>query len=260
MRCLACHKRLPDDAVYCAYCGAAQPPAPGPLAGVALDGQTLRGVLLGLGLGSVMGLLFWLLAGALSNLAWDRRAILGLLVGALGGSLSGLLQGEIFWPLRFQPALILTHWRLAMLYGALSSLAIIAGGIPIGLIVLALGWRISRPSMEAFIAGTSAGLVSLVAGVPLGAVVGLATGYAASRLGRRLRGPMGVALAAGLAWVNGAAAGGAFVGGLVANRAELDLSTGVYTGAVMQAILAALLLPLGIRLARRLYIFTARWP
>jgi hypothetical protein len=100
-----------------------------------------------------------------------------------------------------------------------------------------------------------AGAVSLRVGLPLGAVAGMATGWLVGAFSRKLRGTLGLSLAAGLAWLNAGAVGGALIGLLVAVRVDLDPSLGAYAGALIQIVVGLLLLPLGAQVARRLVIF-----
>jgi hypothetical protein len=255
MRCAICRKRLPADSTFCAYCGAGLPSPPSPLPPLDLDLSTWRRVLTALLLGVPAGLAFWLLVGLPARWTLAQSAAVGGLLGALGGLASALLHARLFWPLRYRPALLRGSARLPVLYGVGGGLALVAGGAPIGLVVLLLGWGVLPPSVEALIAGAFAGAISLRVAVPLAALVGAATGWLVGRFSRRLRGTLGVALAAGLAWVNAGAVGGALIGLVVANRVDLDPGRGAFTGALIQIVLGALLLPLGVRLARSLVIF-----
>jgi hypothetical protein len=157
--------------------------------------------------------------------------------------------------MRYRPALMRGSQRLPVLYGLGGGLALLAGGGPIGLVVLLLGWNAIQPSMEAIIAGAFAGTISLRVAVPLGALAGAVTGWLVGRFSRRMRGTLGLALAAGLAWVNAGAVGGALIGVLVASRVDLDPGLGAFAGALIQSVLGVLLLPLGVQVARRLVIF-----
>ena len=255
MRCAVCRKRLPEDTTFCAYCGAGLPAAAGPLPPVQLDRPTWQHALSGLLLGVPFGAAFWLLAGLLARWTPEQGLVVGALLGALAGLSSGLLQARLFWPLRYRPALLRGSGRLPVLYGVGGGLALVAGGAPIGVIVLLLGWRLLTPNMEAVIAGAFAGASSLRVGVPLGVAAGAATGWLVGRATRRLRGPLGLALSAGLAWVNAGAVGGALIGVLVADRVDLDRGLGALTGALIQIVIGSLLLPVGVRVARRLVIF-----
>ncbi len=236
MRCVVCRKRLPDEARFCAYCGAGLPAAPTDLPALQLDWPTGRRVLTGVLLAVPAGVGFWLVAGVPARWSLAESVVVGVLLGALGGLASGLLHARVFWPLRYRPALMRGSGRLPVLYGVGGGLALIAGGAPIGLVVLLLGW-------------------SLRLGVPLAVLAGAGTGWLVGHFSRRLRGTLGLALAAGLAWVNAGAVGGALIGLLVATRVDLDPGLGAYTGALLQIVLGALLLPWGVRVARRLVIF-----
>jgi hypothetical protein len=258
MRCAICRKRLPAHTVntaFCAYCGARLPPPPSPLPPVDLDVATWQRVLTALVLGVPAGLAFWLVVSVPARWTLGQIALVGGLVGALGGLAGGLLHARLFWPLRYRPALLRGSAQLPVLYGVGGGLALVAGGAPIGLVVLLLGWGVLMPSMEALIAGAFAGAISLRVAVPLAVLAGAATGWLVGRFSRRLRGTLGLALAAGLAWVNAGAVGGALIGLVVANRVELDPGRGAFTGALIQIVLGALLLPLGVRAARGLVIF-----
>jgi hypothetical protein len=255
MRCTICRKRLPDDATFCAYCGAGLPAAPTALPALALDWPTGQKVLTALLIGVPLGMAFWFVAGVPAQWTLEQSAVVGALLGALGGLTSGLLHARLFWPLRYRPALLRGSARLPVLYGVGGGLALVAGGAPIGLVVLLLGWSLRPPGPETLIAGAFAGAISLRVGVPLAVLAGAVTGGLVGRFSRRLRGTLGLALAAGLAWVNAGAVGGALIGLLVATRVDLDPGLGAFTGALMQIVLGALMLPLGARVARRLVIF-----
>ena len=254
-RCAVCRKRLPEAGAYCAYCGARLPAAPGPLPPLEWDGAAWRRLLTSLMLGVPAGLAFWLLVGFLGQWTLSQSAIVGALLGGLGGLSGGLLHARLFWPLRYRPALMRGSAGLPVLYGVGGGLALLAGGAPIGLVVLLLGWELLPPSMEAIFAGAFAGAISLRVALPLGALAGAATGWLVGRFGRRMRGTLGLALAAALAWANAGAVGGALIGLLVAARVDLDPGFGAYLGALIQSVLGVLLLPLGVRVARRLVIF-----
>ncbi len=260
MRCPICRKRLPAEATFCAYCGATLPSMPTALPPLALDWPTGQKALLGLLIGIPASMAFWLVAGVPAQWSLEQSAIVGLLLGGLGGLASALLHARLFWPLRYRPALMRGSARLPVLYGVGGGLALVAGAAPIGLVVLLLGWSLRPPGPETLIAGAFAGAVSLRWGIPLAVVAGAFTGWLVGRFSRRLRGTLGLALAAGLAWVNAGAVGGALIGLLVASSGDLDPALGAYTGALMQIVLGAMLLPLGVRLARRLVIFWFNLP
>jgi hypothetical protein len=255
MRCGVCRKRLPMDAAFCAYCGAALPAPPTPLPTIRLgfDAALARAAGLGLALAMPAALLAWTALGALAGLAPGYAALAGATVGALAAMAAATLERALFWPLAYRPALLVQAGRVAAGYGAAGALSLLAGAVPIGLTVVLLGWS-RAPGMEAVVAGGFAGVVGLVAGVPAAALSGAATGLLFSRISLRLRGPVGPALACSLAWINGAAAGGALVGALVASRAGLRPDVGALAGALLQAPLSAALLPLAARGARQLAI------
>lgn len=254
-RCPVCRKRLPEAGAFCAYCGARLPAAPGPLPPLEWNGAAWRRLLTGLLLGLPLGLAFWLLVGTLAQWTLVQSAVVGALLGGLGGLVSGLLHARLFWPLFYRPALMRGSTGLPVVYGVGGGLALMAGGAPIGLVVLLLGWDLIQPTMESFIAGAFAGAISLRVAMPLAALVGAVTGWLVGRLGRRMRGTLGLALAAGLAWINAGAVGGALIGLLVAARVDLDPGLGAFTGALIQSVLGVLLLPFGVQVARRLVIF-----
>ena len=255
MRCAVCRKRLPDDIKFCAYCGAGLPAAPTALPPLDFDWATARRVLTALLIGVPASIVFWFLVGVPAQWTLEQSVIVGGSLGALAGLSSALFHARLFWPLRYRPALMRRSGRLPVLYGVGGGLALLAGGAPIGLVVLLRGWNMRPPGLEAIIAGAFAGFISLRVGVPLAVLAGALTGWLVARFSRRLRGTLGLALAAGLAWVNAGAVGGALIGLLVAARVDVDLGMGAYTGALMQIVLAGLLLPLGSHLARRLVIF-----
>jgi hypothetical protein len=255
IRCTVCRKRLPDDGQYCAYCGARLPEPPGPLPSLRLDRPGLKRLGLGLALGLPLGLAFWLPAGLLAGWTWQQGLLVSGLLGGLTGLASGFLHARLFWPISYRPALIRESSRLPLLYGVAGGLALLAGGAPIGLVVLLIGWNMASPTVEALFAGAFAGAISLRVAVPLGALAGMLTGLLVARLGRRMRGTLGLALAAGLAWVNAGAVGGALVGLIVAGRVDLSPSLGAFAGALIQIALAVLLLPWAARAARRMVIY-----
>lgn len=260
MRCKVCRKRLPDDIKFCAYCGASLPAAPGPLPPLRWEPADWRRLLTGLSLGLPVGTAFWLVAGWAAQWPVEQSLALGALLGGLAGLASSLLHARLFWPLLYRPALLRGSVGLPVLYGLGGGLALLAGGAPIGLIVLLLGWGLVPLSVEAFIAGIVAGAVTLRFALPLGSLAGVATGWLMGRLGRRMKGTLGLALAAGLAWVNAGAVGGALLGVVVASRVDLDPSLGAFAGALIQVVLGVLLLPVGVRVARRLIIFWSNLP
>jgi hypothetical protein len=255
MRCTVCHKRLPDEGRFCAYCGARLPEPPGPMPALQWDLAAWQRLLTGVLLGLPAGLAFWLLVGLLAQWTLAQGVLVGALLGGPGGLASGLLHARLFWPMRYRPALIQVSAQLPVLYGLGGGLALLAGGGPIGLVVLLLGWRVLPPSIAELIAGSLAGTISLRVALPLGALAGMATGWLVGALSRRLRGTLGLALAAGLAWLNAGAVGGALVGLLVASRVNLDPSLGAYTGALIQIAVGLILLPVGAQVVRRLVIF-----
>lgn len=254
MRCAVCRKRLPEAAKFCAYCGASLPAAPTALPPVDINWSTARRALLALLLSLPASLLFWYLVGLSMQWTLAQSVTVGGFLSGLAGPASALLQARVFWPLRYRPGLMRSSTRLPILYGVGGGLVLVAGGAPIGLVVLLLAWPVRPPGVEAMIAGAFAGFISLRVGVPLAVVAGALTGWLVARFSRRLRGALGLALAAGLAWVNAGAVGGAIIGLLVSARVDLAPGQGAYTGALMQTALAGLLLPLGVIAARRLVI------
>ena len=255
MRCAVCRKRLPDDTQFCAYCGAGLPAGPTALPPLDFDRNTALRTLTALLIGVPASLAFWFLVGLPAQWAVAQSAVVGGMLGAFAGLASALLHARLFWPLRYRPALMRRSVRLPVLYGVGGGLALVVGGAPIGLVVLVQAWQPGPPGLEDLIAGAFAGLISLRVGVPLAVLAGALTGWLVARFSRRLRGTLGLALAAGLAWVNAGAVGGALIGLLVAARVDLDPGLGAFTGALIQIVLAGALLPLGVNAARRLVIY-----
>jgi hypothetical protein len=118
----------------------------------------------------------------------------------------------------------------------------------IGSLVFLMGWTSTELPIAALLMGGLVGLLSVPAAVPVAALLGALVGSVVVPLGLRAGGLRWAAVGAGLAWLVGGPLGGTGVAAVLAARADLPLGWPALVGALVPAFVAALLLPVGVRL------------
>ena len=246
MRCAHCGKNLPDEAFFCAYCGAVVQTPPAALSPPALNPRALAVFLAGAAAGAPLAIAFWLIAGQLLQIPLGRRLALGLVLGGLAAAMSALLEGQVLWPLAWR-APISGH-QLAAVYGLGGALTILPGAVFIGALVLADAWGTPAPDMPILLTGAATGGFAIIFALPPAMLLGWLAGQGLGLLAARL--PALRASASVLAWHISASVAGGVVGAFVASQSNFSLPAGAYLGALAQSLLAALLLPVAPRLLR----------
>jgi hypothetical protein len=247
MLCPSCGKHLPEDAFFCAYCGALAHALPAPLPRVAFDRRAAGLALAGTAAALPVSAGFWLLAGQVLLMTLAQRLTIGALAAGLVGCLGAGLQAQLRWPLDAQPPRCSPR-QLGLAYGIGGGLAVAIGAALVGAVVVPLAWSLGVPTIPSLLAGATSGLAGIAFALPPAVLVGAATGYA---LGHLAGGPRYAPWVAALAWWLAGSAGGGVVGAFVAARTNLAISTGAYLGAGLQSVLAVLMFPMATHLVRR---------
>ena len=243
MFCPSCHKTLPTNDRFCAYCGA-------DLGWRLLPGLSLprvrlppRWQLTG-GLAAVLGGL----GGALVGLPLSGF-LPGVFVGALGLGASAMF-GEV-------AAAAIPDRRAAERFGqalgALGGVFVLPGGLLSGLIITV--WNGAPHSLQAFgallVAGLYLGLICAAGGALIGVAGGVVVGGYAGRQGQALLRRRGAILGAAVAWTTAVVLGGLFAGDFAGRIVGAAGAASATLGMILQVLVGASLLPLARRVQRR---------
>ena len=243
MLCPTCHKTLPPNVRYCAYCGA-------DLGWRLLPGVTLPRVRL--------------------PARWYHTGGLAALLGGAGGAFIALPLASV-WPGAFVGALGLgasamfaevasaaipdrrAAERFGRGLGALGGALVLPGGFMTGLIItLWSGGPNTFGSFNALlIAGVYLGLICAAGGALIGAAGGMLVGGFTGRVGQAVLRRRGAILGAAAAWTTASVLGGLFAGdfaGRILGATSLPSAT---FGVILQVVIGAALLPLARRVQRR---------
>jgi len=243
MFCPACHKTLPSNVRFCAYCGTdlcwrllpglslprvRLPPRWQVTGGLAAVLGALGGAFIGLPVGS-------LLAGAFVG-------ALALGAGAMFGEVATAAIPDQRAAERFGQAL-----------GALGGVLVVPGGLLTGLVITV--WSGAPNTLQALIAllvaGLYLGLICAAGGALIGAAGGVILGGYTGRLGYALLRRRGAILGAALAWTVATVLGGLFAGDFAGRISGGAGSANATLGVILQALVGAALLPLARRVQRR---------
>lgn len=247
MLCPTCHKNLPSDTRFCAYCGA-------DLGWRLLPGLSLPRVALPArwhltgGLAAVLGGVGGAAIALPFASVWP-----GAVVGALGLGASAMF-GEV------ASAAIPDRRaaeRFGQALGALGGVLGLPGGFLTGLIITV--WSGGPRNFGSFnallIAGVYLGLICGAGGALIGAAGGMLVGGFSGRAGQALLRRRGAILGAAAAWTTATVLGGLFAGdfaGRILGVAGLapGLSNATF-GMLLQVLMGAALLPVARRVQRR---------
>jgi hypothetical protein len=247
MLCPTCHKTLPPNIRFCAYCGADL--GRRLLPGVTLPrlGLPARWHLTG-GLAALLGGV----SGAFIALPF-ASVLPGAFVGALGLGASAMFAEVASAAIPDRRA----AERFGQALGALGGAMVLPGGFLIGLIITLWSGRPNTfGSFNAlFIAGVYLGLICAAGGALIGALGGMLVGGFTGRVGQALLRRRGAILGAAAAWTAASVLGGLFAGDfagriLGTSGLALGLSNAAF-GVVVQVLIGAALLPLARRVQRR---------
>jgi hypothetical protein len=243
MVCPSCHKTLPADDRFCAYCGA-------DLGWRLLPGVTVprfrlpaRWQITG-GLAAAVGAV----GGAFLAVPFASIWI-GALVGALGLGASAMFADVVAAAIPDRQS----AERFGQGLGALGGALVVPGGLLIGLIVtLWHGGPNSLRELGALLAaGSFLGLICAAGGALIGVTGGIITGGFAGRLGHAALRRQGAILGAAAAWTAAAVLGGLFAGDFAAKIVGASEPGSATAGLILQVLIGAALLPLARRVQRR---------
>jgi hypothetical protein len=242
MFCPSCHKTLPTNDRFCAYCGA-------DLGWRLLLGLTVPRVRLPArwqvtgGVAAVLGAV----GGAFVALPF-ASALTGAFVGAVG-----LAAGSIF--AEVATAAIpdrRSAERFGQSLGALGGALAVPGGFLTGLIVTL--WNGGPNSLRALgallTAGLFLGLICAAGGAIVGAAGGVIVGGIAGRLGQAVLRRQGAILGAASAWTAAIVLGGLFAGDFAGRVTGASEAASATIGVILQVLVGASLLPLARRVQR----------
>jgi hypothetical protein len=243
MFCPSCHKTLPTNIRYCAYCGAD------------LGWRLLRG----LNLPRVRLPPRWQVSGSFA-------AVLGGLGGAIIGlPFSSLLAGALVGALSLGASAMFAEVAVAAIpdqrsaerfgqaLGALGGALALPGGLLIGIIVTMWNGnpRSLQPLTALLLAGLYLGLICAAGGALIGAAAGAILGGYTGRFGQALLRRRGAILGAALAWAVATVIGGLFAGDFAGRIVGAAGHGSATLGVVVQALVGAGLLPVVRRVQRR---------
>jgi hypothetical protein len=243
MFCPSCHKTLPTNVRFCAYCGA-------DLGWRLLPGLTLPPVRLPArwhvtgGLAAVLGAV----GGAFIALPF-ASVLPGAFVGALGLGASAMFAEVATAAIPDRRA----AERFGQSLGALGGTLALPGGVLIGLLVTVWGGAPSslRALGALLVAGLYLGLICAAGGAIVGAAGGIIVGGFVGRLGQAILRRQGAILGAAVAWTAASVLGGLFAGDFAGRISGASVSASATFGVILQVLIGASLLPLARRFQQR---------
>ncbi len=243
MFCPACHKTVPPDVRFCAYCGA-------DLGWRLLPGVTLPRVRLPArwhvsgGLAAALGGVSGAFIAAPFASMW-----FGALVGALGLGASAMFAEVATAAIPDRRS----AERFGQALGVLGGAMVLPGGFLTGLIVTV--WSGGPNSLRALgallVAGLYLGLICAAGGALIGAAGGVIVGGFTGRAGHAALRRQGAILGAALAWTAATVLGGLFAGDFAARISGASGAASATLGVTLQVLVGAALLPLARRVQRR---------
>jgi hypothetical protein len=243
MFCPSCHKTVPTNIRFCAYCGI-------DLGWRLLPGLSLPRVQLPPrwqvtgGLAAVLGGV----GGAIIALPMSS-VLAGAFVGALGLGASAMFAEVATAAIPDRRA----AERFGQALGALGGALVLPGGLLIGLVLTV--WSGGPHSLRTFgallVAGLYLGLICAAGGALIGAAGGVILGGYTGRLGHALLRRRGAILGAALAWTFASVLGGLFAGDFAGRISGATGPASATLGVILQVLVGAALLPLARRVQRR---------
>jgi zinc-ribbon domain len=243
MLCPACHKTLPTNVRFCAYCG------------TDLGWRLLPG----LSLPRVQLPPRWQVSGALAAMVGGLSGALialpfssilpGAFVGGLGLGASAMFAEVVTAAIPDRRA----AERFGQALGALGGALVLPGGLLTGLIITVWsGGPHSLQTMGALlVAGFYLGLICAAGGALIGAAGGVIVGGYTGRFGHALLRRRGAILGAASAWTAATVLGGLFAGDFAGRISGATGPASATFGVILQVLVGASLLPLVRRVQRR---------